>query len=210
MNIQDFIIVYLFILFTGTFAVTGWFFITRGKETVLEDGTKKRTGKVFKWWYFFWTQKKFKNKRIYFDEPHLFDLYLEIKARFYRNGRCLLSVKENSLTLEEPSSFIEEIRWVERAHNVHIYQRTEGSNIFGIYRIEEVFLFPWWVRDPLASCATCFSSIYGSIYYWLLIALIGNGLFEWSTYPVLASIFFWITFCFTLSITNTALAKKYN
>jgi hypothetical protein len=208
MDFKTFILVYFVIVFSGSLAVTGWYFITRGDKKILEDGSEKRVGKVFRNWYFYWTKIR-GMKKIYFDEPHLFELFLKIRDKFMvSKGVYEIKQTERKFWITNWENYSEEMRWIENAFEVK-FKHTGGGQ-FVVYKEYEDFVFPYWVRDPLAQCATCFSSIYGSIFYWLLIALPKQSLFNWASIPWLAAVCFWIAFCFSLSVINTALAKRFN
>lgn len=208
MSFETFCTLFIFFLVAGSLAVTGWFFITRGEEITLEDGSKKRNGKIFKNWYFFWTKQKPCKKRVFYDENHLALLVSEIEDKFYKDYIMHIKRIEKMLVILQPQLFYNEMRWIEKAYQVKFFDK--GNGHFSVYKEYPNYVFPYWVKDPLAVCATCFSSIYGSIFYWGLVALVKKSLFAWSDSPALAAIFFWITFCFSLSVLNTALAKKFN
>ncbi len=100
-------------------------------------------------------------------------------------------------------------RW-EIILNIKAPRSINSSTVYLPYKVYTNYVFPEIIRTPLAECATCFSSIYGSIFYWSAVALIEQKLFNWSNIPWLAAIFFWGVFCFSLSVLNTALAKRFN
>lgn len=209
MSFEIFIGVFFILVFLGSLAVTGWYFITRGDEKILEDGSKKRVGKIFKNWYFYWTKVKATKKKVYYDEAHLYELYIKIKPKFHV-GRELFDLVQTGVkfNITQPEKWYEEMRWVENAYDLKFWD--EGGGVYCVYKEYDDFVFPYWLRDPLAVCATCFSSLYGSLFYWLLIALVKAPVFAWSNTPWLAAVFFWIAFCFSLSVVNTALAKRFN
>lgn len=208
MTFANFCTLFLFFLVAGSLSVTGWFFITRGEEIVLEDGTKKRNGKIFKNWYFFWTKQKPCKKKIYFDENHIAVLLAEIKSYFYAEGLTHISRVGRTVMIVKPELFYDQMKLIEKNYQIRFFDK--GGGQYAIYKEYPNYVYAYWVKDPLAVCATCFSSIYGSIFYWSLVALVKKPLFTWSGSPALAAIFFWIAFCFSLSVLNTALAKKFN
>lgn len=216
MTFETFIQSFLIIIILGTLTVTGWFFITRGYEQLMEDGSIYRYGKIFKAWYFFWTKKKKEKERVYFDNAHLMTLYYEIRKKFQYNAQVSgkkpfaiwVDGDEMYIDIFTITDYIEKIREIENDNKIKFFDI--GTGQYKVYKEYDQYVYPEWIRDPLAACATCFSSIYGTAFYWLLIALCDVNLFAWSSYPVLASVFFWISFCFCLSVINTAIAKKYN
>jgi len=209
MSFSLFMLLFAGFLIFGALAVTGWYFITRGEIKVREDGSKVKTGKVFREWYFFWTKKKKEKERVYLNEANLVELYLKIRDQYRANPiYAAITVEDKSMVFKTPEKFNEERLWIEKAFDLKFVDK--GGGVYSVYKEYDAFVFPAWVRDPLAQCATCFSSIYGSTFYWLLIALVKENLFAWATTPWLAAVFFWIAFCFSLSVLNTALAKRWN
>lgn len=209
MSFPMFMLLFAGILIFGSLAVTGWFFITRGEIKVREDGSKVKTGKVFRDWYFFWTKVKDRKEKVFFNEANLYELYLKIRDQYRaKELYACISVEGTSLLFKGAEKFNEERQWIEKAFDLKFYD--QGGGLYSVYKEYDDFVFPAYVRDPLAQCATCFSSIYGSIFYWLLIALVKVNLFAWATVPWLAAFCFWIAFCFSLSVLNTALAKRWN
>lgn len=209
MSFEIFILVFFAVIFLGSLAVTGWYFITRGEEKLMEDGSKKRVGKVFKNWYFFWTKTKPQKKKVWFDEAHLFDLFVKIKPKFLVSRDVYDLVQEGvTFKIQQAQKWYEEMRWIENAFDVKFFDK--GGGIYSVYKEYDDFVYPYWVRDPIAVCATCFSSVYGSIFYWVLVALPKQSIFGWANTPWLAAVCFWIAFCFSLSVVNTALAKRFN
>lgn len=211
MSFALFIGVFFVILFIGSLAVTGWYFITRGEIKTLEDGvTKKKTGKVFKGWYFYWTRTKPEKKKVYFDEAHLFDLFIKMKPKFHAGGNNFDIVLEGrAFKIKNATKWQEEIRWSEMAYDVKFIEMSPGE--WKVYKEYDDYVFPYWVRDPIAVCATCFASIYGSLFYWpVMWFLPKDNIFTWATSPFLAAVIFWGIFCFSLSVINTALAKRFN
>jgi hypothetical protein len=211
MDFYTFLQSFLLIIIVGSIVVTGWFFITRGYEQVLEDGSIHRYGKIFKSWYFFWNKKWSEKEKIFYDKDHLRELYSHIDKKIlpqFSLAGIYLVVKEEGLTRAWKQEF-------EYHHKVKLFDAfNQGEGVYRVYKEYDDYVYPSWVRDPLASCATCFASIYGSLFYWLLIAfceVAGDvNLFAWCFIPKLAAVFFWICFCLCLAVVNTAIAKKYN
>lgn len=209
MMFVTFIFIFFALLFIGSLAISGWFFITRGEEIVLEDGKKRRTGKLFRGWYFFWMKKRSCKKVIFFDDDHAFELYMKVRDKFViGKDKYDLTPVNGFFKIDNATRYTDIIRWIEGAFEVKL--KDDGGGLFRIVMEEDQYVFPHWLRDPLAKCSTCFASIYGSLFYWLLIALVKIDLFEWSSNVTLAKIFFWIVFCLSVAVINTALAKKFN
>jgi hypothetical protein len=210
-NIVLFLVAYLMLIIIGTLVVGGWFFVTRGSIETLPDGTRMQKGKIFRSWYFFWMQEKSPKRKIYYTGAQLRLLARQQLAPYFGWGNMV--VNDSSLELVG-GDFRKMIGQVENDLNIKFLCKgpvLDGdAQIYSIFREFTVYRFPEWVRHPLAQCATCFSSIYGSLFYWGMIPFLGRDLYSWAQMPILAMIFFWVCFCFSLSIPLTALAKKYN
>lgn len=208
MNFTTFLHNFLLITIIGTLAVTGWFFITRGSKELQPDGTYKEKGKIFKNWLFFWTKTKAENKKIFYKGFALQSVVDEINTNHPNLGltvRVFDYVHINNDTIYRSENQIKNILAAAGGLKLADY----SGNTFTVYKDEVDFVFPWWVRDPLAVCATCFASIYGTIFYWGVILNVPE-LFAWAPHIWFAKIFYWVAFCLSLAVLNTALAKKFN
>lgn len=214
MNIIQFLTFFSLMTAAGTLAVTGWYFITRGEKETLPDGSIKRVGKIFKGWYFFWTKEKETKKKIFYKGDALAKIIAEVNSnlpytRLVMDGYSFRIFATQDEKQEFPLVAIPNIiSQIEHQWGVKLFPKSDGY--FSVYKEYPDYVFPEWVRMPLAVCATCFSSIYAAIYYWGLIGLIAQPVFTWATYPWAAAIFFWGVFSFALSVLNTALAKAFN
>lgn len=219
MNFLHFLQAFTLITVLGALAVTGWFFITRGKIQQLPDGSIKKTGKIFKGWYFFWTMEKKAKKKVFYTGSALKKVVYELNNS-YRKYIFKISVDEKyMLIFPQPGAAFDKpdiltmLQEIEYKWSFKINSNSQSKEYVTVAPYEEhpQYIFPSLLRDPLAVCATCFASIYGSIFYWAVI-LNAKCLFAW-TWPahiLLMKIFFWIALCLSLAVLNTALAKKFN
>lgn len=58
---------FILLCIVASLAITGWFGATRGEVIVQADGTRKKSGKIFMAWYFFWAKKDKQGKNVF---PH--------------------------------------------------------------------------------------------------------------------------------------------
>jgi hypothetical protein len=213
MTLQQFLIVFAAMVTFGTLCSSGWFFITRGRWTTLPDGKKIAEGKIFKHWYLYWNKQRKTKKIVQYKHAQLrmlaTRLMPEIERRLTKkNENARMAVTTTAINLYGYTILTpEDIEQLQKEHNVIIMH--VGLNSIELMAELDDYVFPEWVRDPLANCATCFSSVYGSLFYWLF-TIQAPPLFRWSAMPDFTAIFFWIVFCFSLAVLNTALAKKYN
>lgn len=215
MTLIEFINLFIKLIVIGSLSVSGWFFSTRGQIEILPNGKKIKTGKIFKAWYFFWTKKKLYQSRAYYAPEQLKKLLIELRANFQKYNfiqekQTMFKIesvndKENGVPYFDLVKFIDTVcdKW-------EVCLDGDNNKGFGVYKNYDEYVFPELVRMPLAQCATCFASVYGSIFYFGVIILSGIDLFTWSTWPVPAMLFFWIVFCLALAVVNTAVAKKFN
>jgi hypothetical protein len=210
MELFTFIELFLILILIGTLTVTGWFFITRGRKEMLPDGTLISKGKIFKGWFFFWTRTKGKEVVFYKGDQivQLYRLYqIEYPGNPYNlhsgGNSFIVGIRDRDRYL---SLLKNDLPQIEERLGCKIDLKQE---VLSLYKLYDRYVFPWWVRDPLAVCSTCFASIYGSIFYWSVI-LLANDLFAWTEHIFFAKIFFWVAFCLSLAVCNTALAKKFN
>lgn len=211
MSLMNFILLFAFLVIGGSLSVTGWFFITRGWVEILPNGKPVKRGKLFNRWFFFWNRENGSPKKIYFEAQELYYLVGEMSGLFpdfnfeNRGGtsiRIYGNYKDHQNILAQVSKKLDV--------QFSSFGGSDGYCEYAAFREYPVYVFPEWVRFPLACCSTCFASIYGSAFYWGAISLINENIFGWATSPVVACLFFWIVFCLTLAVINTALAKKYN
>lgn len=201
MNILLFIKLYGALMAIGSLTVTGWYFCTRGQENTLPDGTVEKTGMIFKSWYFFWMQKKGK-KKIFYKEHELSKLIAEISSNYpqYSFIPHLYAFETNA-----PFAVVNSI-----AEKWHIEALVKRAETYAFFKEIDQYKFPEFVRMPMVQCITCMASIYGSIFFWGAVSLIKEPLFTWCVIPWLAAVFFWVVFCFSLSVLNTALVRKFH
>lgn len=201
-NALLFILSYLGLIAMGTLAVGGWFFVTRGWTTTLPNGSVKKQGKIFKGVYFYFMQER-GTERIYYSGEELQKIADIIKAHL---PEAIIKVFPSTVIIQQ-QSIAEAVQSLCKQLGYEVLPK--GDGYFAFYKEYPVYRFPEYIRDPLAKCATCFSSLYGSIFYWTAYLLIGDYMFSWMR-SGLAPLIFWIIFCFSLAIPLTALAKKYN
>lgn len=71
------------------------------------------------------------------------------------------------------------------------------------------YVWPEWVRYPLSECLSCMSSVYGTLFYWGMVSLIGPHLmYLWAYHPLGAKIWGWVVFCICVSAMNPIIYKK--
>ncbi len=215
------LLTFLALIAIGTLVVGGWFFITRGWTETLPDGREIRKGKIFRGWYFFWMKETAKPERIYYTGAQLKILYKQFKlslGKKFSDLDLVIELHDAALQVtawrkdrEEKDKHIlvgvyhqtrEELMEVGESLGFRVHDKSNG--FFALYKEFPAYRFPELVRHPLASCATCFASLYGSMFYWASVGIFAVRL------PILALLFCWICFCLSLAVTLTAVAKKYN
>lgn len=216
MTLLHFLQVFLLSLVTGALAISGWYFITRGRIETLPDGTKEKRGMIFSFWYFFWTRTAERPRRIYYTGDQLMALYKDLsRALIGPAGKSpnLLdkievfysSVKLHNYDYWKASGALDRFS---EAHEVGLVYK--GDGYVSIYKEVDEYVFPVWLRKPLATCPTCFAGVYGTLFYFAASALAGDGLYAWATAPAFAFFFFWVVFCMALAVLNTAITQTFH
>lgn len=176
MYIEQLISFFAYLLFVfamvylSSLVICGWYASTRGKTIIKADGTEQKTGYIFKFWYYLWSYSKGKIK-IRYQGKALQSLIYHMKNQtgfdmiVQEDGHSFITVAE----FKGKSAFLEDQYKVEFA----ILQVPQGY-LVTVYDIEEDYFFPDAVRDVMMQCITCHASIYGSIFFWVLYAIIGN------------------------------------
>jgi hypothetical protein len=196
-----FLCIYCLMILLATGLCCGWFVITRGQEYITPDGKAKKYGMLFKGWSFFW--EGYQLQKIYYSKEEAlvkFDFLLktrpDIAAKITYN-------KLGVLWPDQPLSE-KEILGMEDVLACKVDKRMDGLHLF----VEEpLYTFPEWIRKPMSECVICFSSVYGSAFYWFVV-LQTNTLFSWANKENLAKFGFWVIFCLILACANKYISQK--
>lgn len=202
MDFLSFLILFALLSLTSSFAIIGFYVVTRGKKVQMPNGDYKTVGKIFKGWSLFW-EKKIGIRKLYFSGEPLQQIYESIKSI---NGEFAhrLSLSEDSEMLiiskplgKEGEQYIREITGT--------YTRIEANKLF-LYMEEPEYYWPEFIRYPLSQCPPCMASVGGTIIYWPIV-IFSNNLFAWATYKDAAYVFFYLFFCIALSALNSMLHR---
>lgn len=202
-----FLLQFTLMVLLGSMLCIGWYVVTRGYWYKTPDDKFKTDGMIFKWWSLFWEQFP-KEKEVFYKGDILNDKWNLLKkvrpdlcAKYRRSmlhEHTFQSILENRIEEKDLEAIKDalacEVRW-------------DASNYFRLYQIEPVYRFPWWIRKPVSECPICYSSIYGSLFYWFIVYQV-PGLFSWSSKEFLAKLGFWFIFCVILSGLNNYISQK--
>ncbi|HEU4608975.1 MAG TPA: hypothetical protein VFS31_12755 [Chitinophagaceae bacterium] len=195
---------YFGLVLMATMIICGWFAATRGWEVELPDGRKERKGKLFKAWYFFWFQEK-GSKRRYFENDSLYEIGERIKAisnvyvEEYGTARLIAS--------ESILPHLPKLRYHLKL-NLDIEPALNDKVLVTVFKEYPNYLFPEWIRDPLAGCITCFPTVYGNLIFWVFAILAKYTNLNTDVYVFLDMSFWglmatWIGYWLTLAFTCT-------
>ncbi len=206
------IIFYLLSLIAGGIAITGWFAITRGRWKILPDGNKKWVGKIFCNWQKFW-EKEITTKPCYYSGDELEKLLMDIEKyvdirRFSVEKNYRIADGRKCIYFPTPTTeaYFKDNFYILK-HNLNIrYVYKEAKENGGVsfvffYKAMPVYRFPEWIRDPIASCIYCHSSVYGTLIWGLL-----NYTCKFLT--VSEAMVLWIPYCISLTFVSPYLWKK--
>ena len=183
-------------LFTASMFINGVFIITRGRTEKLPDGSDKDVGKLF----YFLLKPLLKTKVV---AMKYCKSELELVAKKIRHdfrtsikdcqvdiyGRLIIDPKEASRV----------------GYDLGLTILPFDNVSFDVYKDVLVDVYPDWIKDPVLTCITCMSSIWGTMIYWLGVYFANKyGLITINTECVLA----WVFFCVILSYTNTYISKR--
>lgn len=197
-----FLLEFLAMLLIGMLVISGFYIITRGEKSVQPDGKIRYTGKIFKQWSLFWEQTN-GTHLVYYSGETLAEKYrvlvsynsmLAAKLEVL-DGQVLRIIREDSISYED-MFYIKEVLACEAGVKVsgsdqHIY----------LYLKEPIYYFPEWIRYPLSQCPPCMASVGGTLIYWPFILMLGS-VYNWSIYPTMAYLFFWVVYMLALSALN--------
>ena len=202
----QFLCVLLLMVVSGSLVMCGWYSITRGKIAFTADGTPYRQGKLLMGWHFFWT-RVVKREKVQVQGNSLLLALPVIREMFggilYPNSHntCFQAVGNSELYENLHTRDWE----LEQKHD-YIVEHV-ADDIFRVFRYENQYLWPEWIRKPMSDCVHCYPSVYGSVFYFVSVML-NDGLFQWSSAPGGAFIFYWFVFCISTSALNSVLIKK--
>lgn len=202
MSILQFLLTFFILVIISSFAIYGWYIVTRGEWEVKPDGKWKKRGMLFKYWSLFFEQYR-KSERVYWRGDYL-DQKIDLLEHTLPllGERVFLSGDTNSAFTDTPLSEYER-GLIERTLLVSVIQN--GGNLL-FYTEEPKYDWPEWVKMPLSSCLTCMAGPYGTI-IWLWFLKLQRGAFLWTDSPISAKIMLGVCFLLTLSYLNTVLHK---
>lgn len=210
MHYHFFVTLLLFLL-CGAMFCNGVYEATRGWELPQPDGTIKKVGRVASAWYFFWTKKTAsKWKYIQFDEKHASVLMASIGIMIIQRNPDGNSKYKYMVT---DSALLVKAKVLEEKHSI-VIDIEEGVDyvLFNVYKKEEDFTYPEWLRDMLVDCIYCFASFYGSLFFWIVhIVAIGTKfyvyMYGWTNFPFITLLLTWMFYVICLSFMNGYLHK---
>jgi hypothetical protein len=222
------------LLFVAAFVICGWFGITRGRIETLVDGTEEKHGKIFMGWYFFWHRTQGK-KRIYHSGYGLDKFAVNAAQHHLKLERVIVGCNspgymkccdatEDSIQYWHSGPISTEAHVKVREHlKAHLIETPIGEGNYppgavwvSPYVEENDYVFPEWLRDVMAGCITCHSSVYGTLFFALFHLLVGKDILQAGMYAPFAASFVWvvlatwIVFCISLAYLTTVLYKKFN
>jgi hypothetical protein len=207
MTLLTFLAAFGLLLLIGPVIMVGWWAITRGRIEYTASGGAFRTGKLFNGWHFFWTRHTTATALL--QGPSLETALLKLNREFSTE----LVLDGESACFHDPLGRVDyngdyRVRAACGAELVHFTERS-GRQFWQLMGVELTYRFPEWVRDPVASCPTCFASVYGSLLYWTTVGVAGiNTVFAWSSIPWFSALASWVCYCVGCAAGNTYLSKK--
>jgi hypothetical protein len=208
MSALFYLLYYFAALLFGGLVITGWFAVTRGRWETRPDGRKYWTGKIFNEWQRFW-ERTVASESVYFRERELQGLCLRLES--------ILSIRNYTFSESQTCIIIDAATHSKLKNRFFVFelqnpgikvmfkegsQGDEGKHYAFFYKDLPIYAFPEWIRDPMASCIYCHSSIYGTI-IWSFLAIISNNVLPVGIYVAL-----WIPYILSLAFVSPYLWKK--
>jgi len=197
MNIQQFFLTYLILIFTGSFFIMGFYIITR-------------PDKILGTWSKFW-EKIIRVDRFYYSGEALLLKYYYLNHVCKQVGMKIeagVTIHDTiALKIKNGVSFTEDDKFSIRDF---LFCETEVvENEIRFYVNEERYRFPEIIHKPLSSCPPCMASIFGSVFWWSVVYFQRNAFF-WAANQKICYFVYWIFFCISLAFINYFIAKKLN
>lgn len=173
MPIIQYFLCFFLLLLASVITICGFYLSARGEEKKHADGSMTRHGNILKFWYFFWDRKK-ENKYITYSGDEFLLVAERIKPYLKRFNvihtinykTCTIKVDLfDDNTLYFIAIIAKEVRVRFRLHT-NIEKNCSTEYLLFVEEINEVYVFPEWLRKMMAHCITCHASFWGSIVFW--------------------------------------------
>jgi hypothetical protein len=204
----QFFVIYSLMIVIGSLFCIGWFIITRHEWVTEPNGERRLYGKIFKGWSAFWLKEKKEPVRVYFSGEQLKKKCDEIERVIPKfRGRITAEPLLISFAgVQDGELPKEDVYTIELATRIKMDKFNHPVE-YSVYEERPQYVFPEWVRMPLAGCPPCFSSAYGSFIYWGVIYSRPHVL-SWAFSPFWSAMFFWVVYCVSISCLNVVFYKK--
>ena len=155
---------YLFMVALGPVFIFGWYIITRGYYDIGPDGSLVKKGKLLKDWSLFW-EDIISYRKVYYNGAQLKNKLNDLISMNHKYKlRLSVNQGEYSLFCQHPLSE-EDLDYIRNSIMVEIF--VKGQDVF-LYSEYPQYRFSEWVRNPLSACPPCMSSVYGSLFWWIM------------------------------------------
>lgn len=209
MNILLYFTQFFMLLLAGGLVINGWFAVTRGEWEDEVDGTRKKTGKLLKGWWFFWFKERSTPKYTKYKGEAFMRLMDNIRKQKAFDKFQIMDRDDDYITAKFTIESLHARVLFKDYFDVvpGTFADMGDRRMVDFSKEEPNYVFPTWLRTMMAGCITCFSSFWGSLIFWSFYLLIGRGWFaELNTdYPLTLLIATWIAYMLALAYVNTRL-----
>lgn len=212
------IIIFLVVLMSSIF-INGFYAITRGRWEVKTNGEKYWTGKIFSFWHKFFQahtikKEQYHGKMFYIEFERMKELGLIDVERVVASTESYFMYE---ITKEQAPLFMAKAKLKGIDLRVHFLNGNNTSDrSIGTFFVEKevkVDKIPDLIKDPLATCITCFASVYGvitwfffiGIFHWLESSGVGGVVTLIVNMPTWMKVGWLVFHCFSLAYTNEIL-----
>lgn len=213
---QQFILLFVSVLFLSAIWNNGFFAITRGRWVINQDDSRTWTGKIFSFWHKFLQQHKTELRP--YQNHEWFKKYFELRT-FFKDGEIVtiftnaMGVKRmDDIKLKNFKAFA-----LSKGLETDIIDNPDNSATYLIaaYKEVKIYKFPYWFRDPLGECITCMASLFGTAcwIFWYYAAVNVQAYYPTPAVhaliemPLIGKIGLWVFFCISLAYLNELFAN---
>jgi len=202
MSLLEFIITFIGLCLISSFAIYGFYTVSRGEWQLTPDGKYKKTGMIFKYWSLFWEQYR-RSRTIIYSGDSLEKKYI-LLCKTYPGISENLRLTTGGLRNVNKLITGAQVKLIE---DLLLCKSQWDEDVLILTTEVPVYDWPEWLQKPISSCPPCMTSVYGTP-IWLLFLKLQKDAFSWTNYPITGEISFGLIFLLTLVCIVSFLHKQ--
>lgn len=208
MEFTHYIILFAILLIVGGLFCIGWFQSTRGETEISPNGKP-----IDLWGMIFYPLNKFlcktEDKIVFYEGEQLACLFEKMKrnfpawsemfdnARISRYGKCIDAKKTHI------GMWANHLYDLEKEYDVCTSIDSDG--VIKVWKVYKVHKFSPYIFKPIVGCYKCYASFWGTIIYWLGVALATYTDYVEQDFDILVPM--WVVYCMSLVTVNCMIEK---